>query len=551
MKTISYNNIKLWILSLHKKDIAAFLIAFAFAIVFSIFSILQYYSLNTSAFDLGINAQILYTFLHTGSFYTPVLGTNAFAQHFTLFKFVQLPIYYIFPSPISIMVFEDLFIALGGYIVYLISMQMFQGHIKSEKIIFSLSIAFFLSYESSPFSLSLVSFPFHYMAFLPFFFLLAFYAFLTEKRALHFISLVFIISLHASFVYIAGILLLYEFLFIHTSRGNIIKVWFSRKSNPGGIRNFSYFIIILVVLYAYLVVAAMLKMYFAGVYTFSLSPSIGEAGAPASSPMGLISLLFNNHSKFLAIIETHRTNKIFYFNLLFKSNIYLPLFSPLSLIMTLPYILVAFSSSYQSYYQLGYQYSAMVIGAMFISTIIGTYNIIRLGKYIQIRYNKFRKNNFKISNIRYDEPAGIAIIIIIIIIVLIITMPYGIFSPVSEQNTTYSTMQNIHKEIPNGAASFVINVSDHIPEKSYILTGNILMPYFSDHLYVYAAPISQGYYTNLQKIQYIILQNNSFWSMQGGQHSLQNIVNMELKSGNYTIIDEYKPQNILVLKKVQ
>ena len=549
MKYISYNDIKLWIRSLRKRDIVAFFTAFAFAIIFSIFSILQYYSLNISAYDLGINAQSLFSFLHTGSFYTSVLGENTLAQHFTIFKFVQLPIYYLFPSPVSIMVFEDIFIAMAGYVIYLISMHMFQGHIKSEKIIYALSIAFLLSYEFSPFSQGLVSFPFHNMAFLPFFFLLAFYAFLAEKRILHIVSLVFIISLHANFVYIAGILLLYEFLFLHTSRGNNIKMWFSKKSNSRGAKNFSYFIIILVLLYIYLIVAGMLKMYFAGVYAFSLSPPTKETGTAVSSPIGLIFLLFNNHSKFLAIIDTERANKIFYFNLLFKSNIYLPLFSPLSLIMTLPYIMYAVPSSYQSYYQLGYQYSAMVIGAMFISTIMGTYNIIRIAKYIQIHYKKFRKRDFKTSRTKYGEPAGIAIIIIIIIIVFIIAMPYGILLPVSEQNTTYSTMQDIHKEIPNGAVSFLINISNHIPEKSYILTGNGLMPYFSNHLYVYAAAFSPGYYNNLSKFQYIVIENNSFWSIQGGQNSLQNIVNMELKNGNYTVIDEYKPQSILVLKK--
>ena len=106
----------------HKKDFLTFSIAIAFAIVFSIFSILQYYSLGTSAFDLGVNAQELYSFLHTGSFYTSLMGENALAQHFTLFKFIEVPLYYLFPSPITLMIFEDIFIALAGYIVYLISM---------------------------------------------------------------------------------------------------------------------------------------------------------------------------------------------------------------------------------------------------------------------------------------------------------------------------------------------------------------------------------------------------------------------------------------------
>ena len=82
----------------HKKDFLAFSIAIAFFIVFSIFSILQYYSLGTSAYDLGINAQSVYVFLHTGEFYTPLLNENILAQHFTMFKFTQVPIYYFLSS---------------------------------------------------------------------------------------------------------------------------------------------------------------------------------------------------------------------------------------------------------------------------------------------------------------------------------------------------------------------------------------------------------------------------------------------------------------------
>ena len=129
----------------HKKDFLAFSIAFSFFIVFSIFSILQYYSLGTSAFDLGINAQSLYVFIHKGTFYTPLLNENTLVQHFTIFKFTQVPIYYFFPSPISIMIYENLFIALGGYIVYLLSMELLKDHIKSVKLLYLVSIGFLLA----------------------------------------------------------------------------------------------------------------------------------------------------------------------------------------------------------------------------------------------------------------------------------------------------------------------------------------------------------------------------------------------------------------------
>lgn len=534
----------------HRGDFIAFSIALIFSVIFSIFSIRQYYSLGTSAYDLGVNAQELYSFIHTGSFYTPLLNENALSQHFTIFKFLQLPFYYIFPSPVTIMVLENIFIAMAGYIVYLLSTTLLKDHIKSVRILFLLSIGFLLSYEFSPFSESLVSFPFHNMAFLPFFFLLAFYAFLTERRVLHIVSIVFIISLHANFVYIAAILLLYEFLFIHTVRGRRIGTWLSRKSSPGGIKNFAYFIILLGLLYGYLVFAGVMKLHMAGISSVSVLPTTGETGTPVGSPIGLIFLLFEKPGEFISIIWSNHGYKIFFFNLLFKSNLYLPLFSPLSLILSLPYVMYAVPSSYASYYQLGYQYSAMALGAIYISAIIGTYNLIRLGKYAY-SHNKWSK--LKVHKIfkgkKSIEGTRIVIISIIIILMLVISIPYGILTPPTvHQSPHRCSMNDIYNEVPDGSAVFLINLSESLSPNSYILTENTLMPYFSNFFHIYASPYTPGYDTNISKFQYIIIQNNSFWAVLGGNHSLQNIVNTALKSGEFKLIEEYKPGNIMVLK---
>ena len=534
----------------HKKDFLAFSIAIAFFIVFSIFSILQYYSLGVSAFDLGVNAQELYSFLHTGSFYTPLLGENALAQHFTLFKFLQVPLYYLFPSPITLTIFEDIFIALAGYIVYLISMHLLKDHIKSKKILFLVSMGFLLSYEFSPFSESLVSFPFHNMAFLPFFFLLAFYAFLVERRILHIVSIIFIISLHANFVYIVAVLLLYEFLFLHTCRGKKINPWFLHNINSRKIQNFTIFVLSIILLYGYLILAGLIKLHLEGISSFSVVPTTGETGTPAGSPIGLVLLLFEKPSEFVSLITSVHGEKVFYINLLLKSNLYLALFSPMSLLLSLPYMLYAVPSSYASYYQLGYQYSAMVIGAIYISAIMGGYNIIRLGKYIYRHSEQLQLKLKKILNHKLVSNE-IVIISILIVLILAISLPYGILTPLElePKNNGGSQMNNIYREIPSATSTFLINLSEHIPKNSYILTENNLMPYFSNNIHIYITPYAPSYHNNLSKFQYMIIQYNSFWATTGGNHSLQSIVNSELENGNYSIIDSYKPGLILVLQR--
>ena len=552
MKLVFYNKLKDYI-SHNQYNTIAFSVVTIFAIIFSIFSIIQYYSVGTSAYDLGINAQELWEFIHTGSFYTPLLNENLLVQHFIIFKFLQIPLYYLFPSPITLLIFEDVFIALAGYIVYLISYEILKNRLNSQKIIFMISLIFLVSYEMSPYVQSLVSFPFHNMAFLPFFLLLSFYSFLTEKRVLQLVSILFIISLHANFVYIAAILILYEFFYLHTKNGKKIKKWIFKTSKPGGIRDFAIMIVFIGLLYGYLIMAGIIKLHIAGVSVYSLIPSTGESGTPVSSPITLVFLALTKPAEFASIIGTNTSMKIFYLNFMFKSVAYLPLFSPLSLIMDLPYILYAMPSSYGSYYQLGYQYSAMIVGALYISAIVGLYNIIRIYDYSKKHFNTKISEKIKIRVVRNVKENNIIQICLILIIIVIITMmPFGILSPPQIEKAPYgSEMADIFNEHISGTPAYLSKLSESIPQSSYILTENTLMPYFSNHLHIYVAPYSSGSSNNLSEFQYIIIQNNSFWAILGGNQSLQYIVDHAMKNRSFNIIERYNAGNILVLENVK
>ena len=528
-------------------------ISVIFAIIFSVFSAIQYYSIGTSAYDLGINAQELWAFIHTGSFYTPLLNENLLVQHFIIFKFLQVPLYYLFPSPITLMIFEDIFIALAGYIVYLISNEILKNRVNSRKILFMISMIFLVSYEMSPYVQSLVSFPFHNMAFLPFFFLLAYYAFLTERRLLQIIAILFVISLHANFVYIIAILIVYEFFYLRTKNGKRIKTWFSNSSRTGGIRDFGIMVAIVALLYGYLVMAGIIKLHIAGVSSYSLMPTTGESGTPVSSPLALILLLITKPAEFGSIIGTNSGMKIFYLNFMLKSLGYIPLFSPLSLIMDIPYVMYAIPSSYSAYYQLGYQYSAMIVGALYISAIAGFYNIIRLYDYSKKYFSGNTLDRIKkgLSG-KSGEKSIVQVSMVILIVVVIVMMPFGLLSPPQIQQSPHgSVMNDIFKEHISGTPAYLTGLSHSIPQSSYILTENTLMPYFSNHLHIYATPYSPGYYKNLSEFQYIVIENNSFWAKIGGNQSLQYIVNSTLNNGTFNIIDTYNPGNILVLENVK
>ena len=189
----------------------------------------------------------------------------------------------------------------------------------------------------------------------------------------------------------------------------------------------------------------------------------------------------------------------------------------------------------------------MVVGAIYISAIIGTYNLISLGKYIY-GHNKSIREQLKKLSAKIHGNDSLRILGIVIVIVIIISLPFGLLSPPAIQQTEHSTMNDIFELHPDGAASFLINVSRNLPPDSYILTENSLMPYFSDHFNIYSTPWSPGYENVISKFAYIVIQNNSFWANIGGNYSLQSIVNNGSVNGNYTVIYSYTPAHIMVLE---
>lgn len=531
-----------------------------FSILFSYFSLLQYYSINDSAYDLGMHAQVIASFLHGELFYSPLIGESLLAEHFTIFEFFQVPVYFIYQSPVSLLVFQDVFIAAGGYLLYIIAKNILKRQISSSLSLETISLALLLVYEMSPYTQSLVSFPFHSMAFLPFFFLLAIYSFLSERRIVHFFSLIMIITLHSNFVYVVAVILLYEFIFLRYGRGKSIKTWLSSSHDPRGKVQFMYFLIFLVSLFAYLLFAALMKNYILGVNSPITLPGTGEAGSPSSSPFALFGLLVTDPHNFFSFIGINFSFKAFYTFFIFRNTGYLPFLSPLSLLMTIPYLLYAMPSSYSSYYELGYQYSSLLLGGVFFGVILGISNVISIVTYILRKIGKRRKSHISLGLLSEDtvlekRKTSVGTYFVVIGVVLIIlavsVLPYGIFSPKSMfEKPDGSQMQNINYFSLTGASGFLIKENSLIPSNAYILTENTLMPYFSNHINAYSTPWSPGIYDNLSRFTFLIIQNNSYWATTTQSvPSLQTIAMNGLSNGTYIVISSYPSADILVLER--
>ncbi len=540
---LSMNSIKKFFKNIDIYAYISIILSTIFFILFSIFSYKQYLSVGDSAFDLGVTANVLYYFIHGYSFYSPLLGSNLLSQHFALFDFLIVPVYFIYQSPISLLIFENFFTAYAGLILYFISRNFLNDKLKSKFYLNLISIMFLILYEMSPYTQSLISFPFHREAFLPFFFFLAIYSFFNEKRILHYFSLAMIVSLHSNFIFIVGVILLYELFYLRTYKGKNIKIWLSKKYNAHKNINILYFIIFVVILYLYFVFAGFMKGYISGSINFSTMPTSGASGSAAGSPLGLILLIFKNPHLLIKYILIGYPSKIFYLKFMIEGTLIMALFSPLSLIMTLPYLLYAIPSSYSSYYQLGYQYTALLLAPIFISMIIGFYNILRIIEKIN---NKYLTKN-KIKNMKIFAKIGFTAFITIMIIVSIVMMPYGLFGPI-EHNPHGSQMQHLKNFNNNAEGIYLINISKSIPKNAYILTQNNLMPYFSNHPHIYQPPLNSNYKNNTSMFQYIIVQNTSYWASCNNP-SLNSIVHNDLNNHTYKVIPSYKKYNISVLER--
>ena len=96
----------------------------SYTIFFSWYSILKHYAFLTTAFDLGIFDQALWSTLHGKFLYTTLHGEEAsvtFAHHFQPILLLILPIYAVYQSPETLLVLQSFFLALGALPIYWIA----------------------------------------------------------------------------------------------------------------------------------------------------------------------------------------------------------------------------------------------------------------------------------------------------------------------------------------------------------------------------------------------------------------------------------------------
>ena len=185
-----------------------------FFIIFSYYSILRYESLNATGFDLGIYSSALNNAIHGGMFYTNLLNESYLGNHFSPFMFVLVPFFYIYQHNATLLVIQAFFISFGAVPLYLTYRKVV---LNDEYRKYSLFLI--LLYELSPISTGPVSFDFHLMALMPFFYLFALYFFISRRYVSFYLSIGIIVSLHAFFAIIVVFFIFSLYIVRYMRRG--------------------------------------------------------------------------------------------------------------------------------------------------------------------------------------------------------------------------------------------------------------------------------------------------------------------------------------------
>src|SRR5438309_1709167 len=109
----------------------------AYVVAYSVLTWLKYESYGMYAWDLGVYDQSMYSTVHYGRLFfstvewpytmSVVPAGTQLAVHFSPVLFLLLPIYAVFPSPVTLLVLKTIAVALGAFPVYLMGRRRFSN----------------------------------------------------------------------------------------------------------------------------------------------------------------------------------------------------------------------------------------------------------------------------------------------------------------------------------------------------------------------------------------------------------------------------------------
>ncbi|MFB0562643.1 MAG: DUF2079 domain-containing protein [Candidatus Lokiarchaeia archaeon] len=461
-----------------------------YTVVFSYFTVVKHFAFETFAGDLGIFEQGLWSTLKYGLilYNTPELGSH-FGIHFDPILYLLLPIYSVYPSPLTLLVLQTFFLSLGAVPIFWLA----RDELKSNKA----GLVFAILYLLYPSVQGVNWYDFHPECLAPVLLIAAFYYFKKEKFIRYFI----LITLAMMCKEIIPLIIVFM---------GIYGIWINRKKilkRP--IPNLKELLTDKSIISSLLTIGAgSVWFILAGriINSFRVSNyNLFSPFNPFSSWFYLgwsvwdILLSFIIRPLYvLQIAFTPFYSKVFYLIVLFGPLAFLSLLNLPSLLISLPWFAPAMLSLNPNYFQpVGNQYPALLIPFIFISAVYGTKTIIPVLRNLaredtensiksRIMKNKYIRK--KVSFVA-NRPLGVMFILLLFcgVIFFIGWSPLGTFPKAT-----------FHDQ----ALEMVVYT---IPPYSTVATQNEIFPHMSHNLNAY--PV----YHPLIEYDYILVDITSIY----------------------------------------
>jgi uncharacterized membrane protein len=425
-----------------------------YTLLLSITSLIRQYSFQTSAWDLGIFDQACYSTLRGRIFYyTPELYANPagsiFGVHFSPILFAIVPLYALFQNAGTLLVIQSIAMGAGAYPVFLIA----QRTLGNRKY----SYFFSLLYLVYPATYGINIFDFHPDAFFVPFTLFALYFFLKSSWKPYFAFMLLALSAKEFMSIAFAVFALGELI---VSRRDVISALKS-KSYPSR-RVLVAFGTISVAVCWYIVAKLFINF-------FNPSP---PQGFGAGSPWSILGVNLLDPSSWIHLgslnilqaIGFDLQSKLFYLVTLFAPLAFLPLFKINRASPALLWILIAFLSNYPPYYEVGYQYSAIVIPFIILAAIEGFSRIQSLFKVDVKRANKLATRLFVAC-------------VLVSLVLAFQALPSNLQLIISPHDQRLSALvTQIQRDFPNAS---ILTQYDLFPHVSESLNSYVIPPLFS------------------------------------------------------------------------
>ena len=413
-------------------DLIIFLGIIGYSICFSFLSEFKFISLQLE-YDLAVFSQALWnTIIGHGILYNSLEGISHLGVHFSPILFSLIPLYIFDPQPETLLIIQSILLSIGAIPIYLTARFFLGGRA---------GCLMGCIYLINPAVHGVNLYDFHELAFLPFLLGMTLWSFLTERRNLFIIfSLLSLcvkedVSLIIMMIGLIGI--------IQTRKQVISERW------------------------QYLFITG-ISITIIPIFFLLIKPVILPLESPFQS-----GFLFQYGDPFSSVV-INKDLKITYFLQLFGPLLFTPLASMQILLCGLFPFLEIFISSNPYYFNIEYQYSALIIPILFISSILSLSSL---------------QKSYHVSLQRLCTP-------LIILIAISSLISFALTSPAIDEikDIKSTNMMALYHHVQK-----LNEIIATLPPESTVYTQYNLLPHVSHFNEIYADPSQKADFILLDK----------------------------------------------------